>query len=155
MGLQAFEVVVPKSFVVGHPIPYRAQPLRDKAIMVLSSLTLFGNQAGIKQDTQMLGYGWPAHFKVSGYVFDGLVPFDQKIQDPAPGGTADGFEYLRLMLNHRDHEKKIGKQVLTCQVPKKTTMCRSWAKLEEWVKGAVDRVSGNYLVVFHPGGGTL
>jgi hypothetical protein len=83
MGLQAFEVVVPESLVVGHPISHRAETLRDQAIIMLPSLSLFGHQAGTEQDAKMLGYGRAAHFKVSGDLFDGLVSLDQKIQDPA------------------------------------------------------------------------
>jgi hypothetical protein len=61
------------------PVSHGAESFGDEAIAPLSAMPLLRHETGIKQDAEVLGDGWAAHFEVPSNRVDGAVGFEEEI----------------------------------------------------------------------------
>src|SRR5262249_50246219 len=95
------------------PVAHRTQPRRDEAIAPLSAMPLLRHKTGVKQDAQVLGYGWAAHLEMSRNRVDGAVGLDKEIEHPATRGMANCPKDTRFAIGSHHHAVNIRKQTLT------------------------------------------
>ena len=78
-------------------------------------MPLLRHETGIKQDAEVLGYGWAAHLEMSRNRVNAAVGLDEEIEHPATRGMANGPEDIRLAIGSHHHAADISKENLTRQ----------------------------------------
>ena len=107
MILKPLEVVIPEPLVMRDPVPHRTEPRGDEAIAALSAMPLLRHETGIKQDAEVLGDGWAAHFKMSGNRVDGAVRLEKEIEHPATRRMANCPKDIRIAIGNHHHAVNI------------------------------------------------
>ncbi len=64
------------------------------------ALGLLGDQAGVFEDTEVLGDGWAAYGEVAGELAYGLGAVEKAGEDGSAGGVAEGVEFGSLVRIH-------------------------------------------------------
>src|SRR6266498_1464162 len=92
MPLEALEAFVPEPLVMRDPVPHRTELLGGEAVAALPTVPLFGDQAGVEEDAQVLGDRRAAHLEVRRDRIDRAVAIGEQVEYPAPGRMADRSE---------------------------------------------------------------
>ena len=86
--MESREAVVPEAFVVGEPIADDAELLGYEMVAALAAVALFGDEAGVEQDAEVLRDGRAAHFEMAGDCARGVIGVREEVEHSAASGVA-------------------------------------------------------------------